>query len=180
MQPEWIPHTKAKGQWHGALMYSLICVWINAWVNNCEAGDLRCHRTHYEIIVMRAKSNAVGNPKMNSTVCVRINSSIQWLQHIHKYRWNLNWNAILKVMWRLLSFMVNSRTNPDQITQSHVLLECTKANLQWGKYVFSCETHDNIDFQLFRNHTPKWILNPHTFHIKTISIVWEKSMCNSG
>ena len=23
-----------KGQWHGALMFSLICVWINAWENN--------------------------------------------------------------------------------------------------------------------------------------------------
>ena len=30
-----------KGQWRGALMFSLICVWINRWVNNREAGDLR-------------------------------------------------------------------------------------------------------------------------------------------
>ena len=35
------PH---KGQWRGALMFSLICVWINGWVNNREAGDLRRHR----------------------------------------------------------------------------------------------------------------------------------------
>ena len=35
------PH---KGQWRGALMLSLICVWINGWVNNSEAGDLRRHR----------------------------------------------------------------------------------------------------------------------------------------
>ena len=40
--PRWIPR---KGQWHGALMFSLICVWINGWVNNREAGDLRCNRT---------------------------------------------------------------------------------------------------------------------------------------
>ena len=32
------PH---KGQWRGALIFSLICVWINGWVNNSEAGDLR-------------------------------------------------------------------------------------------------------------------------------------------
>ena len=43
------PH---KGQWHGALMLSLICVWINGWVNNREAGDLRRHRAHYDVIVM--------------------------------------------------------------------------------------------------------------------------------
>ena len=41
-----------KGQWGGALMFSLICAWINGWVNNREAGDLRCHRAHYDVTVM--------------------------------------------------------------------------------------------------------------------------------
>ena len=43
------PH---RGQWRGALMFSLICVWINGWVNNREAGDLRRYRAHYGVIVM--------------------------------------------------------------------------------------------------------------------------------
>ena len=43
------PH---KGQWRGALMYSLICTRINCWVNNGEAGDLRRHRAHYDVTVM--------------------------------------------------------------------------------------------------------------------------------
>ena len=43
------PH---KGQWRGALIFSLICGWINGWVNNREAGDLRCHRAHYDVTVM--------------------------------------------------------------------------------------------------------------------------------
>ena len=43
------PH---KGQWRGALMFSLICVWINGWVNNREAGDFRRYRAHYGVIVM--------------------------------------------------------------------------------------------------------------------------------
>ena len=41
-----------KGQWRGALMFSLICVWINDWVNNREAGDLRRYLAHYDVIVM--------------------------------------------------------------------------------------------------------------------------------
>ena len=41
-----------KGQWGGALMFSLICAWINAWVNNREAGDLRRHRGHFDLNVM--------------------------------------------------------------------------------------------------------------------------------
>ena len=44
------PH---KGQWSGALMFSLIHAWINGWVNNREAGDLRCHRAHYDVAVMK-------------------------------------------------------------------------------------------------------------------------------
>ena len=43
------PH---KGQWRGALMFSLICARINGWVNNREAGDLSRHRAHYDVIVM--------------------------------------------------------------------------------------------------------------------------------
>ena len=41
-----------KGQWRGALMFSLICVWINGWVNNHEAGDLRRYHVYYNVIVM--------------------------------------------------------------------------------------------------------------------------------
>ena len=43
------PHN---GQWRGALMFSLICVWTNDCVNNREAGDLRRYRAHYDVIVM--------------------------------------------------------------------------------------------------------------------------------
>ena len=43
------PH---KGQWRGALMFSLICARINDLLNNREAGDLRHHRGHYDVNVM--------------------------------------------------------------------------------------------------------------------------------
>ena len=38
--------------WRRALMFSLICAWINGWVNIGEAGELRRHRAHYHVIVM--------------------------------------------------------------------------------------------------------------------------------
>ena len=44
-------NSRHKGQWRGALMFSLICAWINGWVNNGEAGDLRCHGAHCDVIV---------------------------------------------------------------------------------------------------------------------------------
>ena len=33
-------------------MFTLICAWINGWVNSRDAGDLRRHRVHYGVIVM--------------------------------------------------------------------------------------------------------------------------------
>ena len=41
-----------KGQWRGSMMLSLVCVRINGWVKNHEAGDLERHRAHYDVIVM--------------------------------------------------------------------------------------------------------------------------------
>ena len=58
-----------KGQWRGALMFSLICVWINGWVNNLEACDLRRYRAHYDVTVMLFLQ------------CIRVNdvySQIEW------------------------------------------------------------------------------------------------------
>ena len=46
----WIPRTKAV--WRRALMFSLICARIKGWVNNREAGDMRRHRTNYDVTVM--------------------------------------------------------------------------------------------------------------------------------
>ena len=43
------PH---KGQWRGALMFSFIFVRTSSWVNNREAGGLRRHRAHYDVILM--------------------------------------------------------------------------------------------------------------------------------
>ena len=59
------PH---KGQWRRALMFSLICAWINSWVNNREAGDLRRHRAHYDVIVMSCANtdDASANANLDS------------------------------------------------------------------------------------------------------------------
>ena len=40
----------------GALMFSLIWAWINGWVNNREAGDLRRQRAHHDLTVMHTLS----------------------------------------------------------------------------------------------------------------------------
>ena len=48
----WPVNSLHKGQWCGALMFSLIWVLTNDWVHNRNAGDLRHHGTHYDVTVM--------------------------------------------------------------------------------------------------------------------------------
>ena len=55
------PH---KGQWRRALMFCLICSWINGSVNNRVAGDLRRHRAHYDVTVMIWASSQISNISM--------------------------------------------------------------------------------------------------------------------
>ena len=43
------PH---KRQWRGGLVFSLICARTTGWVNNRDAGDLRRHGAHYDVILM--------------------------------------------------------------------------------------------------------------------------------
>ena len=98
--PAWVGHLSPvnsphKGQWRGALMFSLICVWINSWINNRETGDLKYYRAHYDIIVMiffRVALQALGrscngpNPSEAWDICVKmkvINKTQQSANHIH-------------------------------------------------------------------------------------------------
>ena len=50
----WIPRTKASDAelWY----FLLICAWINGWVNNGQAGELKRHRAHYDVTVMHFSS----------------------------------------------------------------------------------------------------------------------------
>ena len=60
-----------KSQWRGALMFSLIYAWINDWVNNRKAGDLRRHRGHYGVIVMESYVQVyIGNGSPKLCLCV--------------------------------------------------------------------------------------------------------------
>ena len=54
-------NSQHKGQWCGAFMFSLICVWYG-WVNNCEAGDLRRYCAHYDVTVI-IEGNALGKKR---------------------------------------------------------------------------------------------------------------------
>ena len=56
--PRWIPRTKASDVELRCFLWS--APWINGWVNNREAGDLRRYRAHYDVIVMSSVAAIYG------------------------------------------------------------------------------------------------------------------------
>ena len=84
----------SKDQWRGALMFSLICVWINGWVNNPNAGDLRRQRVNYDVTIMTLNRNA---PRLSFSRTTRWSGSI-WRPQAHVTR------CPRKTKWRSISF----------------------------------------------------------------------------
>ena len=87
------PH---KGQWRGALMFSLFCVWINGWENNREACDLRRYRAHYDVIVMIIQQTCLWCGRLiviyvcvSSSMLSRFSPTPRWNNHAYIYCWCL-------------------------------------------------------------------------------------------
>ena len=59
-------------------MFSLICTWINKWVNNREAGDLRRHRGHYDVNVMIVEELKKNNRGMQIKQGTQLNTLL-WM-----------------------------------------------------------------------------------------------------
>ena len=72
--PRWFPCTKPVTR-----RFSLICVWINGWVNTREAGDLRRYRAHYDVIVMQTMylSYCIRSACNIVVVCRNMHGSVQ-------------------------------------------------------------------------------------------------------
>ena len=69
------PH---KSQWHGALMFSLVCAWTNDWANSRDAGDLRLHHAHYDVPVMlfsQVKNKEIIMPPVSDLLFVDLSDS---------------------------------------------------------------------------------------------------------
>ena len=81
------PH---KGQWHGALMFSFICAWMNGWVNNRGTGDLRSHCAHYDVNVMVFLTGIHREPFQSK-------GHLSWYRDtLTKKRWD--WNPLINMM----------------------------------------------------------------------------------
>ena len=83
-------------------MFSLICVWINSWVNNGEAGDLRRYHSHYDVTVMPCRLlKCICIKDIAATFVFTFNHAtpFTWTQEF--IRWNIEYKNILLGLWNI-------------------------------------------------------------------------------
>ena len=113
-------------QWRGALVFSLICVWINGWVNDREAGDLRRYRAHYDVIVMVLQFFFIK---------CRIRLKYYWLDGCHSHNpheWVIKFNDLPRL----------ADTEVHAVHISHALCNISKprVNLNWSYSQFGSKS----------------------------------------
>ena len=98
----WPVNSPHKCQWRRALMFSLIYAWINGWVNNREAGDLRRNRAHYDVVVMFSNSflfstdNLPRGSRWNYWFKNALQTCARWLirKMVNRLTRFLNWHCL--------------------------------------------------------------------------------------
>ena len=160
------PHN---GQWRGVLMLSLICVWINDWVNNGEAGDLRRHLGHYDVNVMHLTIPLV----------------VQGLIKISKSAYS-NWTSSA-IKWKCLACnmiyenLSALQTIPINVQNTTYCLHVTSR--VWITYPWRTEAGSQLIFLLQCNANKFWTrFNVNNFswsfdRTKTNVMVWNISIC---
>ena len=107
-----------KGQWRGALMFSLICAWINGWVNNREAGGGRRHIAHHDVSVIKRKKVDLNYRHWSSEVSFSTSYiySIAW--HICGKQNNGKVEKIPQTIWWLQVFKKSRNITSCNIEES--------------------------------------------------------------
>ena len=91
------PH---KGQYRGGFMCSLIWAWANGWVNHRDAGDLRRHRAHYNVTVMRTTTLSPLSSHCDEIYGYPIFKWVAWLGYTRDCHYNCSSNHYQRDMSR--------------------------------------------------------------------------------
>ena len=156
------PH---KGQWRGALMFSLICAWTNGWVNNRDTGDLRRYRAHYDVIAMhvvnvgKRRQYGAGARWLTST-CTDIPCSYR------SYRGMGKWFKIIHVNIRVLMAKMVSYV----FQQYLVGVFCFYHLIRGFHHVESHQTRNDMMQLLVIIFYMIWCRNGFDWHLETYSI----------
>ena len=128
-----------KGQWRGAVMFSLSCVWIIGWENNREAVDMRWYRAHYDAFVMH----------LIATIAIYNTLTPSW--HISLKRDIISLNAdIGPTISSRLPKMISGVSVPKKVNDT-INLQCATLSLMQNK-----RTHNFIAVVSYAEYWRFW------------------------
>ena len=141
----WIPLTKA-----GALMFSLICAWINGWVNNRQAGDLKRHRAHYDVTVM-------------------INVYALTWSWFQGKRWKLSRNCYFGWICQFLLYHQHQNTHYGDVILSAMASQIICVSIVTGEFPTQRASKADIFSIWWRHHVANWYEN---WFITDVKMEW--------
>ena len=142
---------------------SLICAWINGWVNSREAGDLRRNRAHYDVILMVQITLLITIFQLciNPNIIIRM----QFLKHITFYETP----QILRIPPHMVHFCVYPDNHYDYSEPKLCIpTHCKRNSYMSTTYTRMTGVQSLCCMCLF---TPKWYtcraMDHHSYEIKT-------------
>ena len=131
----WPVNSLRKGQWRGAWLFSLICAWINGKVNNREAGEMRRHRAHYDVNLMRIARSSYPGPCITPAIWRCRKTVSQW-QGSFQWKLRSHW---LKFLRQRPATVIVLGTGHVKVTTSHkILYQCPRYLLLAPKSSYQC------------------------------------------
>ena len=142
-----------KGQWRGALMFSLICAWTNGWVNNRDAGDLRRYRAYYDVSVM---VQLLPENKLYQRTHSDTSTIIGRIQYANITNVNL-FIPLATLQWRHNGLDSVSNHEPHHCLRSRLRKHQSAASLAfvWGIH----RTNGQLSGKYFHLMTSSWIVS---------------------
>ena len=115
---------------------SFICVWINSWINNREAGDLRRYHAHYDVIVM--------SPVMRTTFAchevVMYLGPVSLTVFPSQFKFDGNFSLIsILIQWSLQNFVHGTTAVLSWHVQKFVAIWWSATELQQGEVFIELE-----------------------------------------
>ena len=126
------PH---KGQWRRALMLLLICAWINSWINNRDAGDLRRHRAHYDVTVMIKIPTDTVSIKFGTCTSNKRSSHCTWVPRGPNYHHRCTYGCVCVACLYIIKISVACVNEKEYFLLSQLM-----------HFVFSTKFHNLVQF----------------------------------
>ena len=108
-----------------------ICSWINGWVNNREAGDLRRHLAHYDVSVMPTPYSRITSTGVRAKCDLRFNVCCRCTVSTNVF----NWIAVYQKPIIFIAGRSHERHDVSYLRELYCII-----SVSWYRYIMCVNT----------------------------------------